>query len=260
MQRSLSDMSTSTAAHDSARPAIVPLMGLGVAAVSERATIAYVLDGVAQGHGGWICPANLDVLRQWRDSAQVRDLVAAADLVVADGMPLVWAGELQGSPLPGRVAGSSLSSRSPPPPQSRAHRSSSSAATPGTADAAVAELSASGPDLRLAGTLCPPFGFERDPGVAGPDRDDPARERTRTSSTLGLASRSRSGSSSRCASGCRTRGSSPAASPSASWRARSSARRRSCSVSGSSGCTAWRRSRRACTGATCSTASRSSSS
>ena len=27
-----------------------------------------------------------------------------ADLVVADGMPLVWASRLQGTPLPGRVA------------------------------------------------------------------------------------------------------------------------------------------------------------
>ena len=61
-----------------------------------------------EAEGGWVCPANLDVLRQWRRSAEVRELVAAADLVVADGMPLVWAGELQGSPLPERVAGSSL--------------------------------------------------------------------------------------------------------------------------------------------------------
>ena len=88
----------------------VPLMGLDLAAVSERDTINYVLDGLGRRRGGWICPANLDVLRQCRGSADVRELVAAADLVVADGMPLVWAGELQGSPLPGRVAGSTGSS------------------------------------------------------------------------------------------------------------------------------------------------------
>jgi N-acetylglucosaminyldiphosphoundecaprenol N-acetyl-beta-D-mannosaminyltransferase len=102
-------------------------MGLAVAAVSERDTINYVLDGIVNRRGGWICPANLDVLRQWRSSEDVRELVAAADLVVADGMPLVWACELQGSPIPERVAGSSLivSLTAATP----AHRSSSSAAT-----------------------------------------------------------------------------------------------------------------------------------
>jgi N-acetylglucosaminyldiphosphoundecaprenol N-acetyl-beta-D-mannosaminyltransferase len=100
-------MATALAPTENA-PSTVPLMGLDVAAVSERDTINYVLDGVVERRGGWVCPANLDVLRQWRRSAEVRELVAAADLVVADGMPLVWAGELQGSPLPERVAGSSL--------------------------------------------------------------------------------------------------------------------------------------------------------
>src|SRR5438034_11127446 len=88
-------------------------MGLDFAALSESQTIEHVLEGVTAGRGGWLCPANLDVLRQWRHSAEVRELIAEADLVVADGMPLIWAGELQGSPLPQRVAGSTLTLRLP---------------------------------------------------------------------------------------------------------------------------------------------------
>lgn len=144
-------------------PRTVPLMGLDVAVVSERETIDFVLDALGGHRGGWICPANLDVLRQWHASAQVRELVAAADLVVADGMPLVWAGELQGSPLPERVAGSSLI-------VSLTAAAADSGASvfllggnPGTAEAAVGELSRQAPRLRLAGTMCPPFGFDRDP-------------------------------------------------------------------------------------------------
>ena len=85
-------MRSSTLALPNNAPPTVALMGLDVAAVSERETINYVLDGLGRRRGGWVCPANLDVLRQWRGSADVRELVAAADLVVADGMPLVWAG------------------------------------------------------------------------------------------------------------------------------------------------------------------------
>jgi N-acetylglucosaminyldiphosphoundecaprenol N-acetyl-beta-D-mannosaminyltransferase len=138
-------------------------MGLGFAAVSERDTVDHVLDGLADGRGGWICPANLDVLRQWRESTEVRELMSGADLIVADGMPLIWAGGLQGSPLPERVAGSTLV-------VSLAGAAAKAGASifllggnPGTAEAAVRRLSELSPGLRLAGTLCPPLGFERDP-------------------------------------------------------------------------------------------------
>jgi N-acetylglucosaminyldiphosphoundecaprenol N-acetyl-beta-D-mannosaminyltransferase len=144
-------------------PPTVPLMGLNVAAVSERDTINYVLDGLFRRRGGWICPANLDVLRQWCGSANVRDLVAGADLVVADGMPLVWAGELQGSPLPERVAGSSLILSLTAAAADAGASVFLLGGNPGTAEAAVAKLIALNPKLRLAGTLCPPVGFDGDP-------------------------------------------------------------------------------------------------
>ncbi|MGZ4181591.1 MAG: WecB/TagA/CpsF family glycosyltransferase [Solirubrobacteraceae bacterium] len=144
-------------------PATVPLMGLDFAAVSEQETIEYVLRGVAEGRGGWICPANLDVLRQWRSDSEVRDLMAGADLVVADGMPLLWAGGLQGSPLPERVAGSTLIVSL----SAAAAEADASifllGGNPGTAEAAVEQLKVRTPGLRLAGTLCPPYGFETDP-------------------------------------------------------------------------------------------------
>ena len=141
-------------------PATVSLLGLEVAAISEQETINYVLDGIAEGRGGWICTANLDSLRQWRQSTDLRELISGADLVVADGMPLIWAGALQGSRLPERVAGSTL-----------VHSLTEAAAeagvsvfllggNPGSADAAAHRLAQRSPNLRVAGTLCPPFGFE----------------------------------------------------------------------------------------------------
>jgi N-acetylglucosaminyldiphosphoundecaprenol N-acetyl-beta-D-mannosaminyltransferase len=153
-------MTTETATVPAPAPATIPLLGLDFAAISEQETVNYVLEGIAEGRGGWICPANLDVLRQWRQSAEVRELMSRADLVVADGMPLIWAGALQGSRLPERVAGSTL-----------VHSLTEAAAeagasvfllggNPGTADAALRRLAERSPKLRRAGTLSPPFGFE----------------------------------------------------------------------------------------------------
>ncbi len=138
-------------------------MGLDVAAVSERDTINYVLDALVRGRGGWICTANLDIFRQWRGSANMRELVASADLVVADGMPLVWAGELQGSPLPERVAGSSLILSLTAAAADAGASVFLLGGNPGTAEAAGAKLTTLTPQLRLAGTLCPPFGFDLEP-------------------------------------------------------------------------------------------------
>lgn len=141
-------------------PCNVALMGLDFAALSERETIKYVMDALLAGRGGWVATVNLDILRQWHRTPELKALLSDADLVVADGMPLIWAGGIQGSPLPERVAGSTLV------------RTLTAAAAvadasvfllggnPGAADAAVHALAAECPGVRLAGTLCPPVGFE----------------------------------------------------------------------------------------------------
>jgi N-acetylglucosaminyldiphosphoundecaprenol N-acetyl-beta-D-mannosaminyltransferase len=143
------------------RPPVVRLLGLEFDAVSETQTISRVLDGVQAGRGGWVCPANLDVLRQWRGSAEVRELLSYADLVVADGMPLIWAGGLQGSPLPQRVAGSSLTVSLSAAAAEAGASIFLLGGNLGTAEVAVGKLRERNPGLRVAGTLSPPFGFER---------------------------------------------------------------------------------------------------
>jgi len=141
----------------------VPLMGLDFAVVSAKQTIDHVISELAYGRGGSICTANLDILRQWRGSAEVRDLVSRDDFVVADGMPLVWASVLQGTPLPERVAGSTLVLTLTAAAAETGASIFLLGGNPGTAAAAGRTLTELNPGLRLAGTLCPPFGFEEQP-------------------------------------------------------------------------------------------------
>jgi N-acetylglucosaminyldiphosphoundecaprenol N-acetyl-beta-D-mannosaminyltransferase len=89
----------------------------------------------------------------------VRPAYRKADLVLADGTPLVWASRIQGTPLPERVAGSDLIwtiSR-------RAAELSRSVfllgGAPGVAPVAAERLVERFPKLRLVGYHCPPFGF-----------------------------------------------------------------------------------------------------
>src|SRR6266705_3387164 len=81
----------------------VELAGVAFHALTEEEAVARVREGLACGEGGRILTPNVDILRQ-----APAEYAADATLVVADGMPLVWASRLAGTPLPERVTGSGL--------------------------------------------------------------------------------------------------------------------------------------------------------
>ena len=146
----------------------VHLDGTGFDRITEEEVVAVVREAINAGRGGRILTPNVDILRQAQVNSGVRAYLDDADLVVADGMPLVWASRLSGTPLPERVAGSSLIwslSRG----LAHDHRSvfvvGGSPGTDGGKDGATRaadRLARECPGLRIAGTLCPSFGFERD--------------------------------------------------------------------------------------------------
>jgi N-acetylglucosaminyldiphosphoundecaprenol N-acetyl-beta-D-mannosaminyltransferase len=86
----------------------VSLMGLRLACIDRWQLLDHMFTALADARGGWLLTANLDFLRRYVRDEHMRALYDSADLRVADGMPLVWACRLQGTPLPERVPGSSL--------------------------------------------------------------------------------------------------------------------------------------------------------
>jgi N-acetylglucosaminyldiphosphoundecaprenol N-acetyl-beta-D-mannosaminyltransferase len=86
----------------------VNLLGMQVASIDTPQLLAHMFGELAQGRGGWLITANLDFLRRHVKDAAARRTYESADLRVADGMPLVWASRVLGTPLPERVAGSAL--------------------------------------------------------------------------------------------------------------------------------------------------------
>lgn len=86
----------------------IDLCGMPLASLRSEQLVAHVFEQLGLGKGGWLITANLDFLRRFVRDPASRRMYADADLRVADGMPLVWASQMQGTPLPERVAGSSL--------------------------------------------------------------------------------------------------------------------------------------------------------
>lgn len=140
----------------------IELLGVEIDAVREAQCVEHVLQELAAGRGGWVVTPNLDHLRRLVNEKSYRELCAGADLFVADGMPLVWASRLQGTPLPERVAGSDLISSL----TGGAARTGRSifllGGEPGTAEAAGRILAERNPGLVVRGSACPAPGFEKD--------------------------------------------------------------------------------------------------
>ncbi len=141
----------------------IDLGNVAIDVATEAETCAHIAECLERGRGGNVVTVNLDHLLRCKRSADYHQLVSRADLVVADGMPLVWASRMQGTPLPERVAGSSLCLSLAATLASSSRRIFLLGGDPGVAEVAAEVLSQRFPGLQIAGTYCPPFGFEKDP-------------------------------------------------------------------------------------------------
>jgi N-acetylglucosaminyldiphosphoundecaprenol N-acetyl-beta-D-mannosaminyltransferase len=138
-------------------------MGMQIDDVTEHDVVSTIGHCLSEGRGGWVITPNLEHLRRYRKDEALKEFFERADLVLADGMPLVWASKLKGTPLPARVAGSdliwSLSMEA-------ARRGCSIFVLGGTRAAgweAARRLQERCRGLRIAGTVYPPLGFDSDP-------------------------------------------------------------------------------------------------
>lgn len=141
----------------------VSLRDVRLHSITEDEVIDTVIESLQAGKGGWIITVNLQHLRQCEKDAEYRSIVDEADLVVVDGIPLLWAGALQGTPIPQRVAGSDLVSSLTGAAAGHSRSIFLLGGAADSADAAASTLQSRYPELHIAGTCAPEYGFENDP-------------------------------------------------------------------------------------------------
>jgi N-acetylglucosaminyldiphosphoundecaprenol N-acetyl-beta-D-mannosaminyltransferase len=138
------------------------IAGVEFDALTEEQVVVRVMEGLRIGRGGWIVTPNVDICRKVNRDPEARALVGRASIVVADGMPLVWASRLGGEPLPERVTGASLIFSLSAAAAADGRSVYLLGGEPGVPDKAAAELVSLSPALRVAGTEAPPPGFGLD--------------------------------------------------------------------------------------------------
>ena len=88
----------------------VSIDGLPIARLDFRDTLTCLERWLSDPGGRFrrVATANADFLAQSARNAELRTALTSADLVTADGQPLIWLSRLTSTPLPERVAGSDL--------------------------------------------------------------------------------------------------------------------------------------------------------
>ncbi len=144
-------------------PQQVELLGVPVHNVTMEEAITRIELLIARGKPAHVVTPNVDHLVKLQHHASFRRAYDAAELVLADGMPLVWASRLLRSPLRAKVSGSDLFVAFAEVAAARGHRLYFLGGRPGAAAGAAEVLEGRHPGLRVCGVDAPPRGFERDP-------------------------------------------------------------------------------------------------
>jgi N-acetylglucosaminyldiphosphoundecaprenol N-acetyl-beta-D-mannosaminyltransferase len=146
------------------------VLGVRVDAVQIDDVVRQAERWIAERSGShWVAVTGMHGVTETLHDASFLEVLNSADLVVADGMPLVWLSRLRGRPLRRRVYGPELMLTFLERTAGYRHYFYGGAA--GVAERLAGTLAARFPAMRVAGADCPPF------HPLTPTEDDEAVER-----------------------------------------------------------------------------------
>ena len=71
-------------------------------------TIDEIEQMIESGKRSYVVAINVDVVMKIENDSYLKKVVDGADMVLVDGMPLVWISKMQGKPLKAKISGSDL--------------------------------------------------------------------------------------------------------------------------------------------------------
>ena len=142
------------------------LFGIKIDALNMHQAIARLYQWIGEENPHrcrYVVTPNVDHTVLLQENRDFRSAYENADLILADGHPIVWASRLLGQPLPERVPGSELVPRLfASCNSSRPLRVFLLGAAAGVGAKAAANMKRQWPDVETVGVYSPPLGFEND--------------------------------------------------------------------------------------------------
>ncbi|MGH9572491.1 MAG: WecB/TagA/CpsF family glycosyltransferase [Candidatus Acidiferrales bacterium] len=134
------------------------ILGVGVSPVQIPQVVVQMESWIQkQDRCRCIAVTGMHGITEAQHDPQFRNILNSADLVVPDGMPLVWLGRRRGLPLRHRVYGPELMAAFCAHGLTRGLRHFLYGGGPGVADGVAIALRERFPGIQIVGTLSPPF-------------------------------------------------------------------------------------------------------
>jgi N-acetylglucosaminyldiphosphoundecaprenol N-acetyl-beta-D-mannosaminyltransferase len=140
------------------RPGHISILGVPVSVVHPQSAIGWISGWIGRKESRYVCVADVHSVVQGYKNPMHRASMRGADMIVPDGMPLVWTGRLRGESVMARVSGPDLL------PAVCAHSAKEAGwrhyffgGAEGVPERLAERLSERFPGLRVVGTCSPPF-------------------------------------------------------------------------------------------------------
>jgi N-acetylglucosaminyldiphosphoundecaprenol N-acetyl-beta-D-mannosaminyltransferase len=140
----------------------ISILGIPLHNVTTAETLEIIDQFIREGGWHQVCTPNVDFIMQAQKDPEFYRILNQADLSVPDGMGVIYASRFLGMPLKENVKGRILVVRLCRQASQRGQSVFLMGGEPGVAERAAEVLVNQFPGLKVAGTLSPPFGFEKD--------------------------------------------------------------------------------------------------
>ncbi len=117
---------------------------------------------IKENRNSYVVTPNVDHIIQLEDGGELVEAYKNADLILADGQPLIWISRWYGTPIKEKISGSDLFPRLCERAAKKGYRMFFLGAAEGVAKKAADNLIMRFPGLQIVGTYSPRKGFEQD--------------------------------------------------------------------------------------------------
>jgi N-acetylglucosaminyldiphosphoundecaprenol N-acetyl-beta-D-mannosaminyltransferase len=136
----------------------IAILGVPVDDLSMQQAVERIDSLIEQGGFHQVATANVDFLMNSMKDQELMDILHRCEIVLADGMPLVWASRIMGTPLTQRITGADLMPHLVELSQRKKRRMFLLGASEERSRAAADWIEKTYPGAQLAGRYSPPFG------------------------------------------------------------------------------------------------------
>ena len=135
----------------------VNVLGVGISVLNLKTALAAIADAVRERRKGYICVTGVHGVMEAQDDASFKKILNESFLCTPDGMPMVWAGKLNGQREMRRVYGPDLLLDVCAWSETSGAKHFFYGGADGVAELLAQKLKLKFPKLKIVGTFTPPF-------------------------------------------------------------------------------------------------------